>query len=162
MHTDSLFWSRIFTAVALVAILAVTASVGCGDEIPTPAASVAASAHESQPIPRPLPSDRETVWSAYLAQQVDGEAEYRLPDASRIDILTEQIAYEVEWCDKWEQSIGQAVFYSASTHRRPGVWLLKRGPADDEDYLRCLATVCNLREYGLDFTLRVEQVGNRE
>lgn len=79
----------------------------------------------------------EVEWSAELAQQVQGEAEHRLPDGSRIDILTDEVAWEVEWSDKWPESIGQSVFYGLATNRKPGVWLLLRGK-HDEDYLQCL------------------------
>lgn len=95
---------------------------------------------------------REPEWSAILAKRIGGETEYRLPDGSRIDILTDTTAWEVEWCTKWEESIGQSLFYGIVTNRKPGVWLLKRR-GDDEDFLRCLL-VC--RKVGIE--LRVEDV----
>jgi len=98
----------------------------------------------------PSPDWRETQWSAYLADSVGGEAEHRLPDGSRIDILTDTHAWEVEWSDNWPEAIGQAAYYSMATDSKPGVWLLLRGK-HDEDYLRCLM-VC--RRYGI--ALRVE------
>jgi len=90
--------------------------------------------------------------SARLAAQIGGEAEHRLPDGSRVDILTDDVAYEVEWSDAWEEAIGQSVFYAMATDREPGVWLLLRGNYD-EDYLRCLM-VC--RKLGIE--LRTEKV----
>lgn len=105
----------------------------------------------------PTASDRETTWSAYLAGECNGQAEHRLPDGSRIDILTDRAAWEVEWCEKWEQAIGQALFYGISTNQTPGVWLLKRAD-DDEDYLRCLLVIESLRAKGVEIELRVTEV----
>jgi len=109
----------------------------------------------SQSITRQLPVKndwRETQWSAHLAKSVNGQPEFRLPDGSRIDILTDKTAWEVEWADKWPEAIGQAAFYGISTDRKPGVWLLVK-PGDDERYLRCLL-VC--RKYGIE--LRTQKV----
>lgn len=105
----------------------------------------------------PTASDRETVWSAYLAGEVNGEAEHRLPDGSRIDILTDRTAWEVEWCDKFEESIGQALFYGIAADRTPGVWILKRAE-DDEDYLRCLLVIQELRSKGVTIEFRCTEV----
>lgn len=107
-------------------------------------------------LARPLAEDRETAWSAYIAQEWHGEAEHQCPDGSRVDVLTDTTAYEVEWPEKWAQSIGQAVFYRAATNRKGGVVLLMgRQPKKVElvYYLRCL-TAC--RECGLE--LLVENV----
>lgn len=93
----------------------------------------------------------ELKWSRLLAHRVDGVAEFRLPDGSRVDILTDEFAWEVEWVDSWEQAIGQSSYYAIATDRKPGVWLLLRGDSD-EDYLRCLM-VC--RHLGIQ--LRTEK-----
>ena len=107
---------------------------------------------------------RETDWSAYLAQQEGGIDEYRLPDGSRVDIydVEDGVAWEVEWDDKWPESIGQALFYSLSLDNQsksvvPGVWLLKRSNSD-EDYLQCLSVIRELRGKGFDIRFRVENL----
>lgn len=83
------------------------------------------------------PERSEIEWAADLALTVNGETEYRLPDGSRIDILTGTEAIEVEWSDKWPEAIGQSIYYSLASGKQPSVWLLLRGNYD-EDYLRCL------------------------
>ena len=96
---------------------------------------------------------RETQWSAHLAEQMGGIAEARTPDGSRVDILTDATAWEVDWCSsgKWSQGIGQALFYGLATNRKPGLILLQKDPtAERRYYLRALA-VCG--RYGI--TLRV-------
>jgi hypothetical protein len=107
----------------------------------------------------PPAGSNEVAWSSYLSEKMGGEAEYRLPDGSRVDIYhrKENVAYEVEWCKKWPESIGQSLFYALSLDATPGVILLKT-PDDDEDYLQCLATVDYLRGRGIPFKLIVQQV----
>jgi len=86
---------------------------------------------------------RETQWSALIAEQRSGVAEYRTPDGSRVDVLVDDYAIEVDWCEKWPEAIGQALFYGLATNRKPGVVLLMRGrDSDQRYYLRCLA-VCS-------------------
>lgn len=93
-------------------------------------------------LARPAPADRETVWSAWIAQEYDGQPEARTLDGSRVDVLTDSTAWEVEWCDKWKEAPGQAVFYGVMKDRRPGVVLLLKGePHDERNALRC-AIVC--------------------
>jgi hypothetical protein len=106
----------------------------------------------------PAPEANEVAWSAYLATQVHGEAEYVLPTGARVDVLTDDVAWEVEWCHKWPESIGQAVYYAAAADRRPGVWLLKRGPQDDENWNECLAVIQYLRGKGVPLELRTTDV----
>ena len=92
---------------------------------------------------RPGPTDREPTWSKWLAQERGGVAEARTFDGSRVDVLTDQYAIEVEWVKKWKESIGQALYYAAAFGRKPGVILLTRGkPREELYYLRCLV-VCN-------------------
>ncbi len=82
----------------------------------------------------------EVRWSEWIATNRVSElqaVESRLPDGSRIDILTADHAIEVEWARKWPEAIGQSVFYALATDRQPAIWLLKKR-ADDEHYLRCL------------------------
>lgn len=87
--------------------------------------------------------EHEAYWIKVLrdrlaAKNMDAQAEYVLPDGSRVDILTDVHAIEVEWAWKWKEAIGQSLFYALSTQRAPRVWLLRRGPVDDKYYLRCL------------------------
>ena len=94
---------------------------------------------------------RETAWSKHLADELGGEAEARTPDGSRVDILTDEIAWEVDWCTKWSQGVGQALFYGLATGRKSGLILLQKNPqAERRYYLRALS-VC--ARYGV--TLRV-------
>jgi len=83
----------------------------------------------------PSPSDGETVWSRWIAEQMGGIAEYVLPDRTRVDILTDTLAIEVDWVKKWPEAIGQSVFYGIITERQPAVLLLLRGKSTESKYL---------------------------
>ena len=87
----------------------------------------------------PKASDRETLWSAWVAKVLDGEKEAESFDGSRCDVLTPYLAIEVEWVSKWEEAIGQSVFYAIQHNRQPGIVLLGKtmDNKEQEDGLRC-------------------------
>lgn len=90
---------------------------------------------------RPGPTAHEPEWSRWVAEQWGGVPEHRTFDGSRVDVLTETHAWEVEWIKKWKEAPGQALYYGAATNRKPGVLLLTRGkPTEDLYFLRCLTT----------------------
>ena len=80
----------------------------------------------------------ENGWTTYLASQYRDtrkwEEQYRTPDGSYIDIVSPEIAYEVEWAPKHHEAVGQALFYSAVTGKRPGIILLIKDPAKEQKY----------------------------
>ena len=62
------------------------------------------------------------------------DVEYRLADGTRVDILTDQYAYEVDWAWKWAEGVGQCIHYSIMTQRMAGLVLLVRhGPTVDTE-----------------------------
>jgi len=78
----------------------------------------------------------ETYYSERLAQQIHGKAEHRLFDGSRVDIVTDTYAIEVDWAHKslkWAEAIGQARYYARVTGKRPGVVLLRRFSRDETE-----------------------------
>ena len=95
---------------------------------------------------KPIDADssnwKEVDWSKYLADQYGFQDSYHCPDGSFVDILTPTHAVEVEWVDKWEQSLGQSTHYANMTGRKPGIWLLLRDGNEKEtaDYIRCLSS----------------------
>ena len=86
----------------------------------------------------------EVAWSVHIAAEIGGKTEVLTPDGSRCDILTDNFAYEVDWCTRskpykhWE-SVSQAIFYGAVFNRKPAVILLFDGSdVAKKSYLRCL------------------------
>ena len=93
-------------------------------------------------IPRPGPTEQEPAWSRYLADRWGGVSEYRTADGSRVDILTGSTAWECDWAKKWQEAIGQAIWYGVVTDRRPGVVLLTRGKPTERLYIARAAGAC--------------------
>jgi len=79
-----------------------------------------------------------------------GVLEFRLWDKTRVDILTLEYAYEVDWAPKWAEGIGQALYYGIVTGKKPGLILLtKKG---EERYVYRAQTVC--AKHGIKLVVR--------
>lgn len=54
-----------------------------------------------------------------------GITEYRLDDNSRVDILTDDYAIEVDFCShKIYEAVGQSLYYAYKTHKQPAILLI--------------------------------------
>lgn len=82
----------------------------------------------------------EKDYQRWWCHRHNGTLEYRLPDGTRVDCLTKEYAVEVEFAQKWAESIGQALYYAQQTDRTPGIVLIMR-TAHDEQYAKRLRTV---------------------
>lgn len=123
-------------ACIIVPILTFTAGIGVGVAVHSKvAAHYARQISESntwEPDNRKITlpvgeHEYEVAWSAALAELVGGEAEHRLPDRTRVDVLTDKYAVEVDWVGKFEEGIGQALRYSDATGKLPVVALGLKG-----------------------------------
>ena len=68
----------------------------------------------------------ETYWQDIIQKEIGGEKEYRLDDGTRVDLLFEDKACEIDWANKWAEGIGQSIYYSLKTERSPLVILLAK------------------------------------
>jgi len=50
--------------------------------------------------------------------------EYVLPDKTRVDIITDEYAIEVDFAKKWAESVGQSLYYAAMTGLKPGIVII--------------------------------------
>ena len=55
---------------------------------------------------------------------MNGQIEVVLADRTRVDCLTPTHAIEFDWCKKWAEAIGQALYYSKMTGRMPAIALI--------------------------------------
>ena len=77
-----------------------------------------------------------------LAPKYKAVTEYRLPDAARVDLLTDTEAIEVDYAKKWAEAVGQSLYYGLATGKKPAIILLTRDtPRDRMAVFRCKA-VC--------------------
>ena len=74
-----------------------------------------------------------------------GQAEYILPDRTRVDCLTDEVAWEYGFGNKWYEDIGQALYYAMWAGREGGVVLILT-PDEMRFYDRAKRTV---KHYGL-------------
>lgn len=52
------------------------------------------------------------------------EVEVRLDDGTRVDCLSDGVAYEADFSPKWAEAVGQSAYYSLKTDRVPGIILI--------------------------------------
>lgn len=77
-----------------------------------------------------------------LAPKYEAELEVRLWDGTRVDMLSDEWAIEVDWSGKWAESIGQSLYYAELTGRKPGIILLVKDVQREMRYVHRCQVVC--------------------
>jgi hypothetical protein len=83
---------------------------------------------------------RESYYQNLFATRIGGQKEVILPDQTRVDVLTDTFAIEVDFADKWSQSVGQSLYYAEKLHKKAGILLIIDGLKDDR-FVKRLMTV---------------------
>lgn len=86
---------------------------------------------------RRLEKDYQFQW----CREQGGAIEVELPDGTRCDCLTATHAIEFDFARKWAEAIGQALYYSDQTGRRPGIVLIMNPRTDQRYWQRLQATI---------------------
>lgn len=81
--------------------------------------------------------DYQEIWCV----RHSGRMEYRLPDSTRVDCLTDTHAVEMDFGRKWAEAIGQSLYYSACTGKRAGVVLILKDKGEVRFLKRLEATI---------------------
>ena len=104
-----------------------------------------------------LAVENEDYYNRLFCTEMGGQAEYVLPDRSRVDCLTSTHAFEADWAQglKVYESIGQALYYSAETGRQPGILLLIKNK-NSERYIRKVKRV--IETFNLPIKLVIRDV----
>lgn len=84
---------------------------------------------------------KEREYQECWCDNAGGITEYVLPDKTRVDCLTDDYAIEFDFAEKWAESIGQALYYSMMTGRKPGIVLILEDQEKGERYLKRLMVV---------------------
>lgn len=66
----------------------------------------------------------------YQLKHCAGQIEYRLPDTTRVDCLTDTHAIEYDYGRKWAEAIGQSLHYAFQTNKRAGIALIIEKESD--------------------------------
>ena len=86
-------------------------------------------------------------WYARKAQaEYGGELEVVLADKSRVDLLTETHAYEIEFAPNWKEGVGKSLHYSLVSKRKAGIILVMTGSAPEKHLAQLKAVI---EAYGL-------------
>ena len=65
-----------------------------------------------------------------IQKQLGGEMEVTVA-GGRADLVTKDIAWEVEFASNWKSSIGQALWYGLQTNKKAGIILIKRAEKEN-------------------------------
>lgn len=79
---------------------------------------------------------KEIYFQMKFANNIKGDTEIVLEDNSRVDILTDTYAIEVDFAENWAESIGQSLFYAEMTKKKPAVLLIMNSTSKPDD--KCL------------------------
>jgi len=77
------------------------------------------------------PDMKESYYVSQWCRDDFGKREFILWDNTRVDCLTKDYAIEFDFAKKWAESIGQSLYYSKMTGKKPAVALIL---TDIKDY----------------------------
>ncbi len=77
-----------------------------------------------------LNSNKKLTEKDYVNMYCTGIKEYVLEDRTRVDCLTDEYAIEFDYAKKWAESIGQSLYYSKKTGKKPAVAIITNGEND--------------------------------
>ena len=75
-------------------------------------------------------SNKKLTEKDYVNMYCTGIKEYVLEDRTRVDCLTDEYAIEFDYAKKWAESIGQSLYYSKKTGKKPAVAIITKGEND--------------------------------
>ncbi len=82
----------------------------------------------------------ENEVSDYIQTLIGGEREVSMT-SGRADLVHIDHAYEVEWANKWKESIGQCLWYALQLNKKPGIILLMRSKSDYKYFVQLNSTL---------------------
>lgn len=77
-----------------------------------------------------MPNQVESYYVNQWCTSDFGRKEAVLWDMTRVDCLAKDYAVEFDFAKKWAESIGQALYYSKMTGKKPAVALILTSPTD--------------------------------
>jgi hypothetical protein len=81
-----------------------------------------------------------------LGERVFVGRERRLWDDTRVDLMTDQWAVEVDWAPKWAEAVGQCQWYALTTYKQPGIVLLVKDFTTEAKHIYRCKVVCTKLE----------------
>ncbi len=66
----------------------------------------------------------EAYYQSIFCNKLSGIKEYKLRNNTRVDCLTDEFAFEIDFGKKWAEAIGQSLYYGIETNRKPAIGLI--------------------------------------
>ncbi len=92
-------------------------------------------------------SSYQHVWCS----QHNGIEEFKNPDKTRVDCLTDTHATEFDFANKWAESVGQALHYSKMTGKRAKVVLILENPKKQMCYYERVKNLSKIHDFDSEF-----------
>lgn len=77
----------------------------------------------------------ENEYADYIQSLIGGQREVSVK-SGRVDILTKEYAFEVEWANKWKDAIGQSIWYGVQTNKKSGIILIMKKKEDYKYFIQ--------------------------
>lgn len=91
--------------------------------------------------------------------QHNGIMEYTLSDKARVDCVTDTLAVEFDFANKWAECVGQALYYGRQTNKQPACVLIMENGERDLKYLYRLRKTAYKKGVNIrTFTMKPEQI----
>lgn len=74
-----------------------------------------------------LQAQSESDYLRMIQIEIGGESEVTVP-SGRVDLVTDSVAFEVEFATNWKEAIGQSLWYSLQTEKKAGIIIIKETP----------------------------------
>ncbi len=91
----------------------------------------------------------EKWYQEQWCQEHNGKMEVQMKDSTRCDCVTETHAIEMDFADKWYESVGQSTNYSIQTGKRAGIVLILESKKDQK-YWKQLTSLINKASLPID------------
>ena len=86
----------------------------------------------------------------YWCEEQGGQSEYRTINATYVDCLITDYAVEVEFDNKWKESIGQSLHYAQATGKKPAILYVRRQKSRVDYYTQLIDAITH---HGLDIRI---------
>ena len=91
--------------------------------------------------------ESEKYYQLAFADIMDGTTEIVLSDRTRVDVMTDTHVFEVDFGEKWAESIGQSLHYQGMTGKQAGVLLVIDGDKEERFLNRLMGVAA---KHGID------------
>ena len=106
-------------------------------------------------------AERNSKFKPDEIEQIENAFNVKLSDKTRVDCLTDTLAVEVDFANKWAECIGQAIYYGKMTNKQPACLLIMENGEKDLKYLKRLRRAAYRKGVNLrTFTIKPETLDN--